>query len=96
MHVSIPGASEFGTRKLGFDMTKTESIFALLQSGPKTTEQIERHTELTSKQIWGLLNYHIKAGRIQRKDERFYLIDEVQQRINEAVRFLESHGYVFD
>lgn len=77
-------------------MTKTESIFALLQSGPKTTEQIERHTGLTPKQIWGLLSYHIKAGKVERKNERFHLVDEVQQKINEAVRFLESHGYEFD
>jgi predicted transcriptional regulator len=75
---------------------KTESIFNCLQSGPKTTAQVEKATGLTPKQIHNLLKYHVERGAIQRKDERWHLIDSVQQKINEAVAFLESHGYEFD
>ena len=53
-------------------MGKTESIFNCLQSGPKTTAQVEKATGLTPKQIHNLLKYHVERGAIRRKDERWH------------------------
>jgi len=77
-------------------MGKTESLFNCLKSGPKNTAELERATGLTPRQINNLLKYHVERGKVERKNERWHLVNPVQQKIKEAVAFLESHGYQFD
>lgn len=84
----IPGHIKAGT--------KTAKLFELLRSGPQSTESLMSHSGLTSKQVYGLLKYHMEKGSIIRKNDRFHFLDPVQIEINRCIAFLERHGYEFD
>lgn len=75
---------------------KTATLFALLRTGPQTTEALMNYSGLSSKQVYGLLKYHMAKGTIVRKNERFHFLDPVQIEINRCIAFLERHGYEFD
>ena len=76
--------------------TKTAKLFELLRKGPQSTQALMDHTGLTSKQVYGLLKYHMIKGTVVRKHDEFNLLDTVQIQINRCIAFLESHGYEFD
>lgn len=76
--------------------TKTAKLFELLRSGPKSTQALMDRAGLTSKQVYGLLKYHVTKGTVVRKHDEFHLLDKVQIEINRCIAFLEKHGYEFD
>lgn len=76
--------------------SKTAKLFELLRRGPQSTQALMDRTGLTSKQVYGLLKYHMTKGTVVRKHDEFHLLDTVEIEINRCIAFLESHGYEFD
>lgn len=81
-------------RAVGDVTTEAGHVRLLLVDGPKSSEQMQRLSGLTAKQIWGRLKHDIQQGRVKRSDAgEFYLVEVDQEAIDAAVALLRRSGY---
>lgn len=72
-----------------------------LVSGPKTARELEKATKIPAKEVRGMLNHHIRHGRIEVAPigdgtrVRYALPDsaEVAEQLLAARKLIERYGY---